>query len=806
MDRRHQAERERAKRNKIRRRRAEVTAMREKKATSRLRSARSRRWRSKKLSAIAILFLCALGFFLFEISQWQSFAGEAYAVRTLTQVFNRHSEGDVVLQPSRGTITDRNMQSLAVSTTVYNVFIDVRMLAQREADEQASNRLALTEFFGIEQSYFDGLLARNSDGVLIHNTYFHVVLRGLTHSEIESYEAWLENMTTTREGFRIRDIHLQEDALRNYVFGNVAAPIVGFWRGIWWGLEDWYNEYLQGTIGRSMTVFDADGNLSSERIPPVNGGMVVTTLDMAMQRFSEEIAMHFAQDFYATHSSVIIMQPFTGELFALAQYPSFDSNSPADADGVVGAAVSAHLAGLEPNSQEFFNYMMETVWRNFNITRTFEPGSTYKSITMAKALEEGIITPGSMFYCPGYKEVAGHRIHCSRRWGHGRINLTQALAVSCNVATMDIAELLGRDLFWQYQRDFGYGVLTGIDFPGENAGYIFSLSGLNDSELATSSFGQRFTATPIQTISSFATLINGGNVVRPHLVSQVIGADGEIVFAQNAPQVQRRVISTETSDWFREAMEYVVTEGTGQAAGIEGFAIAGKTATSENGTVGEPESYSLSFIGYFPIDNPQYLVMVLLHEVPIEVFEAGGRSAAPMFREVAQEIILLRGMVPTQGIHAQNPVFENDSILVENFVGMTVPQAVSRLNALGFEYEFIGVAGNFVAAQFPAANTRISGESPNIVLSLEEDGQSILEEIPNVAGLPLDFAREILIEHGFVPRVVHDGYFSEDDTLAQTQLAVRSQVLYGMRLPIGTEVLLRVQISNNSINGMDLDP
>jgi stage V sporulation protein D (sporulation-specific penicillin-binding protein) len=792
MDR-YYADRER--RRKLRQREAIKAVGREKRAKKHEKQVFSRRWRSKKLSIMAFFFVCILAFFIIEISRWQSFAGEAYAMRTLTQIVNRHSTEDrLMIQPMRGSITDRNMQSLAVSTTVYNVFVDIRMLMQRDAAEQANNRYALTEFFGIDNHAFNEMTARDADGLLINNTYYYVVLRGLSISEIEEYEAWVAGVAATREGFRIRDIHIEEDMHRSYPMGSLAASVLGFERGLWWGLEGRFNDYMQGSPGRTMTTFDGQGNLETERISPIHGATVVTTLDMTIQRLAEEIAGQAARDFQAGYGSVIVMQPFTGELFAVAQYPGFDPNHPADPRGIVGADFAAQFADIEPDSQEFFDYL-NRVWRNFNITRTYEPGSTYKSITVAKALEEGIISPNSMFYCPGYKYVAGHRIHCSRTWGHGMLTLTQALAVSCNVAHMDIAEMVGRDLFWQYLRDFGYGTLTGVDFPGENPGYIFTVAGLNESELATASFGQRFTATPLQTIASFATLINGGNVVRPHFVSQVIDPQGEIIFSHNAPQVQRRVISRETSDWVRQAMEYVVTEGTGQAAAIEGFAIAGKTATGEQGIRGEPGfTYSLSFIGFFPVDDPQYLIQVLLHEVPEEVWDAGQRSVTPMFRDVAQEIISLRGMVPTRGVGAQNPTIIQDYVIVGNFVGLPVPQAVTQLNSLGFEYEFIGNAGNIIDAQFPAAGTRITG-NVHIVLSLEDDGTVELAEVPDVAGQSVNFAREILIGAGFVPRVVFDNYlpYALYDDEHTGQAAVRSQVFYGTRLPRGTEVLIRVR-------------
>jgi len=785
---------DRERRRRQRQREIIIAHGREKRAIKHEKQVFSRRWRSKKLSFMALVFMCVLAFFLFEISRLQSFAGEAYAVRTLTQIVNRHSEGDRLIQPTRGSITDRNMQSLAVSTTVYNVFVDVRMLVQRSDAELANNRFVLTEFFDIGHLEFNEMIARDENGVLVNNLYRHVILRGLPHSDIEGYEAWLADIAATRANFRIRDIYIEEDTHRNYTMGSLAAPILGFERGVRWGLEDRYNDYLVGMPGRTMTTFDVQGNIAPERIPPVHGGTVVTTLDMSIQRFAEEIAGEAARDFSAGVGSVIVMQPFTGEIFALAQYPSFDANRPADLEGIVGASFAAQLSELEPGSQQFFN-QLNSVWRNFNITSTFEPGSTYKSITVAKALEEGVISPNHMFYCPGFKYVADHRIHCSRTWGHGRLNLTEALAVSCNVAHMDIAEMLGRDLFWQYQRDFGFGIPTGIDFPGEHAGYVFPLHGLNASELATSSFGQRFTATPIQTITSFATLINGGNVVRPHFVSQVFDAQGDVVFSHNAPQIQRRVISRETSDWVRRAMEDVITNGTGHAAAIDGFAIAGKTATSQNFDGRDDfESYSLSFIGYFPIEEPQYLIMVLLHEVPEAVWDAGQRSVAPMFRDVAQEIITLRGMIPTQDGGVTNLAMLEEYVLVENFVGQSVVQVVSRLNFLGQGYEFIGTAGNIISAQFPAAGTRVTGDV-HIVLSLEENGATELVEVPNVLGLPIEFAREILTSAGFVPRIDYDSQQLYTDIVSSTasQPLVRSQMIYDTRLPRGTEILLQVR-------------
>ena len=740
---------------------------------------------------MAFLFLCTLVGFVVIIFYQQSFANEAYLLRTITQIVNRHSVGDRTIFPNRGTIMDRNMQPLAASYTVFNVFVDVRELSQREEAERENNRLVLVEFFGMDRHDFNQMMAIDANGNLLNNTHYYVVFRGLSYSDISNYDSWLEDQRAAAQArdssFRIRDIYIEETGRRTYVMGSLAAPVIGFERGVWWGLEGWYNHYLAGgSVGRTMTTFDGAGNITTDRIPPAHGANVITTLDIDIQRFSEERAAHWAVMYQASFGAVIVMQPFTGEILAMAQYPSFDANAPADISRLTSPNLAAHMAGLDSSSQEFMDYLFRT-WTNFNVIHTFEPGSIYKPVTIAKALEEGIISANQMFYCIGHKYAAGHRIHCWRHWGHGLQTLTQALANSCNVALMDIAEALGREHFHQYQRDFGFGLPTGIDFPGEASGLVFPLSGLNESELATSSFGQRFTATPIQAIASYATLINGGNVVRPYFVSQIIDHNGDILFTQT-PHVQRRVISRATSDWVRQAMEYAITDGTGLGALIEGFPQGGKTSTGEQGIADTPDfSYSLSFIGYFPVDNPQYLIMALLHDIPEEVWLAGARSVAPMYREIALEIMNLRGITPTGTMASPDLVHEFETI--ENFTGLTVQQAVTRLNFLGLDYTIVGTQGDIILSQFPAPDTRITATT-RVSLSLSNSGNTNLTEVPNVVGLPVPFAREILAGYGFVARIVYENLPAYNDDI---EAVVYAQAIYGIRLPAGTEILLRAQ-------------
>ena len=790
-----------------------VARRREIRTIKQIKSKRAQKWQQYKLPIIAVLFLCVLGFFVLQIHRVQRFGGDAYAATALAQVVNFHSNNRVI-NPNRGSITDRNMQPLAVSSIVYNVFVDVRMLAGRpdppagsdRISERESNRLALTQFFGMTDAEFDAMLAIDpATGTLINNTMFFVIQREVSHAFMMEYQAWLAAQTTgpnAIEGFRIRDIHFESDSLRTYIHNQVAAPVIGFQRGEWWGLERRFDNMLTGTAGRALTTLDMSGNVVTDIMPPIHGAHIITTLDLSIQRFIEEVVVRWAQDFSATNGAIIVMNPFTGEIVGMAQYPAFNANAPADTTYLVcNHTLTALNSGeFDVGDADFFEQMFR-VWTNFNVTVPSEPGSIYKPFTVAKALEEGVIFPGQTFYCEGFMYVAGHRIHCWNTLGHGRLTLTEALAVSCNVAHMQIADTLGRHAFWDYRRDFGFGILTGVDLPGEVAGQVHPIEEFQASELATASFGQRFTVTPIQSITSFAALINGGYMMRPHVVSRVIGDDNSIIMS-NPVTVERQVISRETSDWLRRAMEYTVTIGTGGGAAIEGFAQGGKTGTGEQGLqyidgVPNPNFYwSLSYVGYFPVEDPQYVVLVLLYGVPVEVYEArvGNRSVTPMYREVAQEIIRLRGIAPTVTPEYFGIIHEPE--FIENFVGLTVPQAVARLNALGLDYQFLGNAGNVVSHQFPAAGSRATG-GPTITLGITDDGTTPLHVVPNVIGHPVDFAQELLLMAGFLPRIVYDSHVGYDQMRDGITATVIGQMGYDVRLPMGTEIVLHARFDED---------
>lgn len=758
-----------------------------------------------KLPILVITFFVLLVFLIGEILFWQNFAGDAYAVRAMNQVLTRHGVGDTVTLPNRGRITDRNMQNLAVSSTVYNIFVDVRMLYHRINLEYSqgfsqenqyrrfitysNNRKIFTDFFGWTDSEFNDMIAINPlTGNLVNDTHYFVIERNIPFSRRIEFENWIrefENWIYESElpNWTARDIHFEQQVQRHYIHNQLAAPIIGFQRDLWWGLEHQYNNFLAGYAGRNMAMFGAEGHIVTDRILPIHGANVITTLDLNFQRFAEDLVVRWAEMAQAGHASVIVMDPNTGQMLTMAQYPSFDPNNPACIYSITANSQAPFLSSLDTNSDEFINFLFR-IWANFNISNTFEPGSIYKPFTAAKALEEGLIYSNKIFYCGGFVYRGGFRIRCwTYPLGQGYLNLTQALANSCNIAHIQIAEILGRQMFWQYQRDFGFGIVTGIDLPGENPGMVFTPAELNATELATSSFGQRFTSTPIQSVAAFAPLINGGHVVRPHVVSHVIDYDNNEIFVQNNT-IQRNVISPEVSDWMRRAMASTITDGTARNAAISGFTQGGKTGTAEQGLQDDPNfSWSISYIGYFPVENPRYLIQVIVHQIPPAVYENGFRSVVPMYREMMQEIIRLHNIQPCDNVEL---VTTNYYKIVENFVGMNIQAATHILSGPGRSFDLVN-SGNIVASQFPPAGVLVSDHTP-VILYLEANENQPLIYVPDLTGQDLDFAREVLLQSGFAVRTIY-----KDENGKNANFTVYNQTGAGFGFPEGTTILLTIK-------------
>ena len=432
--------------------------------------------------------------------------------------------------------------------------------------------------------------------------------------------------------YGLSGVKVDEDYKRYYPYGTLASKVLGFTgadnQGIL-GLEVKYDEYLQGTNGKILTLTDARGieieNAGESRLEPVNGYDLCLSLDYNIQMYCEQAAKKVCTKKSADSVSVIVMNPQNGELMAMVNYPEFDLNDPFTLVGDTGESVSAE------EKQNLLNKM----WRNQCISDTYEPGSTFKIITAAAALEEGVVKLDDTFYCPGYKIVEDRRIRCARTTGHGAETFETGIMNSCNPVFMELGERLGAENFAGYFKQFGLLSKTNIDLPGEAGTIMHKTENIGPVELATISFGQSFQITPIQLVTTVSSIINGGTRVTPHFGVSVQDADGNTVKTFSY-ETHGNICTAETSETMRYLLEKVVSEGTGKNAKIEGFSIGGKTATSQT-LPRSDHKYISSFLGFAPADNPQVLVLVVIHN-PQGIYY-GGTIAAPVAKEIFENIL-----------------------------------------------------------------------------------------------------------------------------------------------------------------------
>ena len=440
---------------------------------------------------------------------------------------------------------------------------------------------------------------------------------------------------------RLDGVKVDEDYKRYYPYGSLASRVLGFTggdnQGII-GLEVKYDEILKGKPGKILTTTDARGieldSLGERRKEPEEGKSLWLSLDINIQKYAQQEALKVMEEKQAERVSILIMNPQNGEIYACVNVPEFDLNDPFTLNTPGDTAEMT-----EEQKQERLNQM----WRNPCLNDTYEPGSTFKIITMAAGLEEGVVSVDDRFYCPGYILVKDRRIHCAKRTGHGSQNFVEGAQNSCNPVFIQVGLRLGVDRYYRYFRKFGLLTKTGVDLPGEAGTIMHQEKNMGEVELATVSFGQSFQITPIQLAVTVSSLINGGRRVTPHFGTAV--SDREQTKAEELVYpVKEGIISSETSGQIREILEKVVSLGSGKNAGIQGYHIGGKTATSQT----LPRSscrYISSFLGFAPAENPQVLGLCIIHD-PKGVYY-GGTVAAPVIRSIFENILPYLGIEKT---------------------------------------------------------------------------------------------------------------------------------------------------------------
>lgn len=512
------------------------------------------------------------------------------------------------IKAARGQILDRNGVVLAANRTVCTISV----IHSQVTDPETVIRV-LTKELGIDEETVRKRVEKVSS-----------IERVRTNVD--------KSVGDAIRAYRLAGVKVDEDYKRYYPYDTLASKVLGFTggdnQGII-GLEVKYDDYLQGTNGKILTLTDARGveieNAGESRLDPVDGNNLVISIDYNIQMYAEQVATKVMEQKQADHVSILIMNPQNGEIYAMANVPEFNLNEPFVLNYDAGTDMDA------AKKQELLNQM----WRNPCINDTYEPGSTFKIITASAALEQGVVTLNDNFFCPGYKIVEDRRIRCHKAGGHGAENFEQGLMNSCNPVFMELGLRLGADNFYHYFRQFGLLSKTNIDLPGEAATIMHSLDNIGQVELATMSFGQSFQITPVELATTVSSIINGGRRVTPHFGVKVQTPDGENVEILQYDQVDG-IVSEETSKTMRTLLEKVVSEGSGKNAKIEGYAIGGKTATSQT-LPRSAHKYISSFLGFAPAEEPTVLCLVIIND-PQGVYY-GGTIAAPVCKEVFENIL-----------------------------------------------------------------------------------------------------------------------------------------------------------------------
>ena len=462
--------------------------------------------------------------------------------------------------------------------------------------------------------------------------------------------------------YRLDGVKVDEDYKRYYPYDSLASKVLGFTggdnQGII-GLEVKYEKYLKGMNGKILTMSDAKGveieNAAEDRIEPIAGNDLHISLDVNIQKYAEQLAYQVLEKKNAKKVSIIVMNPQNGELMAMVNVPEFNLNDPFTLNQNLRSQslqeMAAQTADLPASKkQEQLNQM----WRNTCINDTYEPGSTFKIITAAAGLESGVVKLTDQFSCPGFRVVEDRKIRCHKVGGHGSETFLQGAMNSCNPVFIDVGQRLGVDGYYKYFTQFGLKGKTGIDLPGEAATIMHKKENMGLVELATVSFGQSFQITPVQLITTAASIVNGGNRVTPHFGVEAVSADQSSVHGFKYPS-KGRILSEETSATMRYVLEQVVSEGSGKKAKLEGYKIGGKTATSEK-LPRSLKKYISSFIGFAPADNPQVMALITIDEP--EGIYYGGTIAAPVIGDVFKNILPYLGIQATEeetAVHVSNP-------------------------------------------------------------------------------------------------------------------------------------------------------
>lgn len=729
---------------------------------------------------------------------------------------------DVTVSANRGDILDANGEVLAMSATVYNL-----ILAPKDLVASVSENKFKDEDGNLDEEAYNAEIQRKRDEVVDGlcelmpdldredlerrmqkvNSQYEVLATQIEEADAKAIRTFIEEHKTSYY------LYLTPDTKRYYPFASLASQVLGFVNseGGAYGLEAGYEDVLKGIPGRVVTGKTGENvemyNSYSNYIDAINGYDLTLTLDATIQSYAEQMLEKGIEMYDVQNGGFcLVMDPNTGAVLAMASSPEFDPNNySVVTDSFLQADIEAEIPAIyeqlktenaaKPADEQLTDQELqdkarsqatasarETQWRNRTIREPYEPGSTFKALVLAAALEEGVVSESDTFTCTGSVEIGGHTIHCSKRTGHGTQTLAEAVQNSCNPAFIAIGQRLGAEKFYEYFQAFGMTDFTGIDLPGEEKGINWG-SDMGITDLAVASFGQRFTVTPLQLVTGFSAVINGGSLYQPYVVQKVTDSSGTVV-KETEPSLVRQVVSEQTSQRARTILETVVSQGGGKNAYQAGYRIGGKTGSAETLEDGRT---IVSFMGFAPADDPQVIVL-MAYDTPQEAspgssystsgdYISGGAMAAPRAGELIAQIL------DYMGVEKQYTTEESAAVTITTpkAVGYYLSDAISRVESKGLKYRTVG-EGDVVTSQVPAANASIPGGS-TVILYLGDAKPDEATTVPNVVGLGYEAAKNKLEAAGLFMRAVGGSTFYSEASKAQSQ-----SVAAGESVAMGTIV------------------
>lgn len=772
---------------------------------------KSMKFRSKIVmtAAFSTLFAVVVGNF-FKISILEN---EKYQTMANDMHF-----GSIPISAHRGSIYDSTGTPLAKSASVYKVFLDPSRFKedledlQKAIDKQNAEKLDGTykPEFDKEGNQTDLLPvsaeAFRQDAITLLSTSLGITAEKVSSAmEADNQYSVLQDQVEKPAAdevlaffnqYGLTSLNVEEDTKRYYPQNELAASVIGFTSADGngaYGLEAYYNEYLAGVDGKTISAKDSHGNelpyKYSKTYAPENGNDIYLTIDVTLQYYLEKHLQEMVDEFeIKNRACAILMNAKTGAVYGMATCPSFDLNNPYDIADVNAASQIAMLTGEE--AKEAKSAAREAQWKNKCITEIYEPGSVFKVITSAAAIEENLINlSNDSFYCSGSVTLDGHPdpIKCHKTSGHGTQSYYQALTNSCNPAFMEIGSRLGIDNFCYYFDAFGLGEKSAVDLPGESVGIHYTADRMSNVDLAVCSFGQGNTITPMEMITAYCAAINGGYLLEPYVVDKVVDEDGNVVL-NNERTVKRQVVSEDTSAKMRDALEQVVTGNNGGNVTIKGYSIGGKSGTSQRlsltGDADDEQEYAASYVCFTPADDPEIILLVMADMPNKEIGYYGSTVAVPTARDILTDVLPYLGFYPeytdeeVANLDVKVPLLEGE-----------LSDATATLDGLGVEYKVIG-EGTAVVAQSPVTGSSIAKDG--CVYLYTETNATEYTEVPDLKGVSAAAANETIAYREL-------NFVATGASIERSDARVNSQSIEpGTPVPKGTVIELEFIVYENS--------